>query len=213
MFPDTPQTLLRKIAEYANGDDASEWARFVELYEPVIRIYITQFGDVGATDADDIVQDIFVRLVDVLRKGEYKPEKGRFRNYLASMVRRLLIDRHRRGMARVSTTLHRRSDLLCNVSASHQATIDLDDLPCNTPDPATVVDMRLRLARHQAAVEHVLSRTMLDDRTVAAYREYAIEGHPAAEVAVRHGMTINNLRQLKHRLDRMISAVEAELAD
>ncbi len=40
-----------------------------------------------------------------------------------------------------------------------------------------------------------------------------VEGHPAAEVAVRHGMTINNLRQLKHRLDRMISAVEAELAD
>ena len=211
MFPDTPQTLLRKIAEYANGDDASEWARFVELYEPVIRIYITQFGDVGAADADDIVQDIFVRLVDVLRKGEYKPEKGRFRNYLASMVRRLLIDRHRREMARAGIG---RGPLTGDRDAGSQApTIDMDDLPCNTPDPATVVDMRLRLARHQAAVEHVLSRTMLDDRTVVAYREYAIEGHPAAEVAVRHGMTINNLRQLKHRLDRMISAVEAELAD
>jgi len=32
----------------------------------------------------------------------------------------------------------------------------------------------------------------------------------AAEVAARHGMTVNNLRQLKYRLDRMISAVEAE---
>ncbi len=198
MFPDTPQTLLRKIAEYANGDDASEWARFVELYEPVIRIYITQFGDVGAADADDIVQDIFIRLVDVLRKGEYKPGKGRFRNYLASMVRRLLIDRHRRAAFR---------------GAGMKAEVNVDDTSSDAPDPATVVDIRLRLARHQAAVEHVLSRTMLDDRTVAAYREYAIEGHPAAEVAVRHGMTINNLRQLKHRLDRMISAVEEELAD
>ena len=115
MFPDTPQTLLRKIAEYANGDDASEWARFVELYEPVIRIYITQFGDVGTADADDIVQDIFIRLVNVLRKGEYKREKGRFRNYLAAMVRRLLIDRHRREMARGVTTLQIRSDLFYNV--------------------------------------------------------------------------------------------------
>ena len=35
MIPDTPQTLLRKIAEYANGDDSAEWARFVELYTPV----------------------------------------------------------------------------------------------------------------------------------------------------------------------------------
>ena len=37
MIPDTPKTLLRKIAEYANGDDAAEWERFVELYTPVIR--------------------------------------------------------------------------------------------------------------------------------------------------------------------------------
>ncbi len=50
---------------------------------------------------------------------------------------------------------------------------------------------------------------MLEKRTVAAYREYAIEGQSAAEVASRHGMTVNNLRQLKHRLDRMISAAAA----
>ena len=198
MFPDTPQTLLRKIAEYANGDDASEWARFVELFEPVIRIYIAQSGNVNAADADDMVQDIFIRLVDVLRKGEYKREKGRFRNYLASMVRRLLIDRHRRATFR-SEGLHDEitEDMLASV----------------TLDPAVIVDARLRIARHQAAVEHVLSRTMLENRTVAAYREYAIEGLPAAEVASRHGLTINNLRQLKHRLDRMISAVEAETSD
>ena len=213
MFPDTPQTLLRKIAEYANGDDASEWARFVELYEPVIRIYITQFGDVGTADADDIVQDIFIRLVNVLRKGEYKREKGRFRNYLAAMVRRLLIDRHRREMARGVITLKIRSDLFYNVVARHQTAIDMNDLPSTHPDPAAIVDMRLRFARHQAAVEHVLSRTMLEERTVAAYREYALESRPAAEVAERHDMTINNLRQLKHRLDRMIAAVEADLPD
>jgi RNA polymerase sigma factor (sigma-70 family) len=174
-------------------------------------MYIMQSGNIGEADADDIVQDIFVKLVDVLRAGGYKHEKGLFRNYLASMVRRLLIDRHRREMARAGIG---RGPIPGDREAGSQApTIDMDDLPCNTPDPATVVDMRLRLARHQSAVEHVLSRTMLDDRTVAAYREYAIEGHPAAEVAVRHGMTVNNLRQLKHRLDRMISAVEAELAD
>lgn len=194
MIPDTPQTLLRKIADRANGDDAAEWARFVELYEPVIRLYIAQSGDTSQADADDIVQDIFVRLVDVLRNGEYKREKGRFRNYLAAMVRRLLIDRHRRAVFR---------------GAGLQVTIDGEALESDAPDPVAIVDMRLRLARHQAAVEHVLARTMLEKHTVAAYREYAIEGQSAAEVASRHGMTVNNLRQLKHRLDRMISAVEA----
>ena len=196
MIPDTPQTLLRKIADYANGDDAAEWAKFAELYEPVIRIYIAQSGDASAADADDIVQDIFIRLVDVLRNGGYKREKGRFRNYLASMVRRLLIDRHRRAVYR---------------GAGLEADVDYELLESSDPDPAAIVDMRLRLARHLAAVDHVLSRTMLEKRTVAAYREYALEGQGADEVAVRHGMTVNNLRQLKHRIDRMISAVEASL--
>lgn len=194
MFPDTPQTLLRKIAEYANGDDAAEWARFVELYTPVIRAFIGARGDEAPSDVDDVVQEIFVRLVNVLRAGTYCPEKGRFRAYLGTMVRRLLIDRHRRNLARGAGE---------TVSAEEVEILD------ETPDAAAYVDMHLLMARHAAAVEHVLSRTMLDTRTVAAYRAYALDGEPAADVATRLGITHNALRQIKYRVDRMIAAVEA----
>lgn len=194
MIPDTPKTLLRKIAEYANGDDAAEWARFVELYTPVIRQFVSVREDVGVADADDMVQDIFVRLVDVLRKGTYRPERGRFRAYLGTMVRRLLIDRHRRALAR---------------GAGHEIPADNVELLAETPDAAAYVDMRLKEARHAAAVEHVLSRTMLDARTVAAYRAYALDGEPPAEIATRLGLTLNALRQIKYRVGRMIAAVEA----
>lgn len=50
---------------------------------------------------------------------------------------------------------------------------------------------------------------MLDDRTVAAYCAYALEGEPAVEVAARLGITVNALRQVKFRVGRMIAAVEA----
>ncbi len=196
MLPDTPKTLLRKIAEYANGDDAAEWARFVELYTPVIRAFICAREDVGESDAEDMVQEIFVRLVDVLRSGRYRPEKGRFRAYLGTMVRRLLIDRHRREMAR-----------------GEMVPADDMELLSETPDAAAYVDLHLKAARHAAAVEHVLSRTMLDARTVAAYREYALEDRPAAEVAARHGLTLNALRQIKHRVGRMIAVVEAQYGE
>ena len=198
MIPDTPQTLLRKIAEYANGDDSAEWARFVELYAPVIRQFVSLREDVGAADADDIVQEIFVRLVDVLRAGTYRPERGRFRAYLGTMVRRLLIDRHRRALAR---------------GAGESISVDDVELLSETPDAAAYVDMHLREARHAAAVEHVLSRTMLDARTVAAYRAYALDGEPAAEVAARTGLTLNALRQIKYRVSRMIAAVEAQYGE
>ena len=198
MIPDTPKTLLRKIAEYANGDDAAEWVRFVELYTPVIRQFVSVRDDVGDTDADDVAQEIFVRLVDVLRAGAYKPEKGRFRAYLGTMVRRLLIDRHRRALAR---------------GAGREVPADDVELLAETPDAAEYVDMRLVRARHAAAVEHVLSRTMLDARAVAAYRAYALDGEPAAEVAARTGLTLNALRQIKYRVSRMIAAVEAQYGE
>lgn len=199
MTPDTPQTLLRKIAEFANGDDSAEWARFAELYEPVIRHYIAAHGGVPPSDVDDVVQDVFVRLVDVLRDGAYKPEKGRFRSYLGTMVRRLLVDRHRRAAAR---------------GEGRNVPLDGEDLAEDgAMDAATIVDIRLRAARRAAAVEHVLSRTVLDAKTVAAYRAYAIDGRSAAEVAAEHGLTVNALRQLKHRLDRMVSAVESAYGD
>ena len=194
MIPDTPKTLLRKIAEYANGDDAAEWERFVELYTPVIRQFVSMREDVNESDADDVVQEIFVRLVNVLRTGTYRPEKGRFRAYLGTMVRRLLIDRHRRALVRGMGE---------TVSAEDVEILD------ETPDAAAIVDMRLQEARHAAAMEHVLSRTMLDARTVAAYRAYALNGEPAAEVAARLGITVNALRQVKFRVGRMIAAVEA----
>ena len=198
MIPDTPKTLLRKIAESANGDDSAEWARFVELYTPVIRQFVSVREDVGEADTDDVVQEIFVRLVDVLRTGTYRPEKGRFRAYLGTMVRRLLIDRHRRVLAR---------------GAGNSVSAEEVELLSETPDAAEVVDMRLREACHVAAVEHVLSRTMLDAGTVAAYRAYALDGESAADVAARLGITVNALRQIKYRVGRMIAAVEAQYCE
>ena len=114
------------------------------------------------------------------------------------MVRRLLIDRHRRALARGAG---------CEVPA------DDIELLAETSDAAEYVDMRLRVARHVAAVEHVLSRTMLDARTVAAYRAYALDGEKPDEVASRLGLSINALRQIKYRVGRMIAAVEAQYGE
>ena len=141
MIPDTPKTLLHKIAEYANGDDAAEWARFVELYTPVIRAFIGARGEGETVSAED------VEILD------------------------------------------------------------------ETPDAAEHVDRHLREARHAAAVEHVLARTMLDARTVAAYRAYALEERPADEVVATYGLTLNALRQIKYRVGHMIAATETQYGE
>ena len=54
MFPETPQTLLKKIADLANGDDAAVWLEFVELYTPPLRHFIRSVNQMlSAVDVED----------------------------------------------------------------------------------------------------------------------------------------------------------------
>ena len=99
MFPETPQTLLKKIAELAEGDDQAEWTAFVELYTMPVRNFIRSVNQgLSPSDVEDAVQEIFIRLVNVLRKEKIDRKKGKFRDYLAVLTRRLLIDRYRAAL-------------------------------------------------------------------------------------------------------------------
>jgi len=149
VFPDTPGTLLRKIASLRNGDDAAEWADFVERYTPAVRAFFRLNGAFEA-DLDDLVQDVFVRLVDVLRERGYDARRARFRTYLATLMRNLLVDRWRASQTRAENL----ADAVPLRSASDA-------------EPGTVLDVKWRLAVHEAAVEHVLTKTMLAMKTKA----------------------------------------------
>ena len=83
-FPETSFTLLEKLGRLAPGQDEAAWQRLWELYMPALRQFIVWKG--GERNADDIVQQVLVKLVDVLRTGQYKAEKGRFHSYLAMMA-------------------------------------------------------------------------------------------------------------------------------
>ena len=52
---------------------------------------------VRVTDAEDLAQDVMVKLIDAFKKRQYKKAKGRFRRYLAAMVSNCAVNalRHR----------------------------------------------------------------------------------------------------------------------
>ena len=102
-FPDTPATLLARIAVEATGQqtDESAWVRLFNLYAPAMRKFAEMQGT-PAAESEDVVQDIFMKLVGILRNGRYRAEEGRFRCYLATLVRNELVSRWRRAQARVA---------------------------------------------------------------------------------------------------------------
>ena len=59
-----------------------ETVRFWNSYSDAIRQFAALKG--GDENADDIVMTVLGKLVDVLRNGQYTPEKGKFHSYLAT---------------------------------------------------------------------------------------------------------------------------------
>ena len=196
VFPNTPRTLIRSLGELADRADEAHWARFVELYEPAIREFVRlQDPDIPAADRDDLVQEAFARLVPALRNRVFDPGRGRFRNFLATVVRRLMIDRLRARAAR-------RTD----------GAVPLDDVEpvAETPAAAELVDMKWRLARHHAAVEHVFAKSALSERSRRVYLMSEVDGLAMKDIAVKLGLASNAVRRIVSRVRRMIAAVEAE---
>lgn len=199
-FPDTPVTLLARIAVEATGQrtDEAAWVRLFNLYAPAIRRFAELQGTPSA-ESEDVTQEIFLRLVAILRGGRYRADAGRFRCYLATLVRNELVSRWRKVQARA-------------------ACVPLDAVPDEAlatlpPEAAALLDAKWRLARHEAAVEHALTKTALSRQSREIYRAYALEGRAIDEVASAFGVSRNVVAQVKTRVNRMVASLEAEYAE
>lgn len=201
-FPDTPVSLLVRLASDRTGiRDEAGWTRLFELYAPAIKAFAEERG--GEGESEDVVQEIFMRLAEVLRDGRVKigGDAGKFRRYLATLVRNELVSRWRRRTAR-----------------GEGATVPLDDAEAQAgaiddSDPAAIVDVKWRLARRKAAVEWVLTKTALSAQSKAVYRAYVLEERPIGEVAAAFGIPRNSVSQIKTRVERLIAAIETEYGD
>lgn len=197
VFPTTSHTLIQKLAVEATGGNDAAWVRFFDLYTPAMKRFV-QLIDYNH-DPDDVVQEVYIQLVKILEKRKYKAEKAQFRTFLKMLIRRQLIGIYRREQAR---------------GAGETIPMDaLTDEPYVLPEQGAALDLAWDRARHEAAVEHVLTKTALSAKTKAVYRAHVIDGKPADEVCGHFGIDSNHLRQIKFRVEKAITLIEAELAD
>ncbi len=199
-WPTTPRSLLTRIADLADGEDEAEWMRFVELYAPAIGRFIhMQDADMPMADVDDMVQDVLAKLVPVLRERTFDPKKAKFGTYLSVIVHREMIDRIRRLSARGAVSTVPLAPEVEPVDAR--------------PGPAASVDITWRLARHQAAVQHVLGRSALSEQSRRIYLMSTVDGLSAKEIGTRLGLAQNVVRAIRSRVAKMIEVVESQYDD
>ena len=83
---ETRPSLLARVRDV---QDAEAWNTFVALYAPLVYRYVRHRGLQDA-DAADLTQEVLGEVVRAIRSFDYRPERGRFRDWLRTIARRRL---------------------------------------------------------------------------------------------------------------------------
>src|SRR5947209_1028962 len=133
-IPSTHISLLRSLGEGRHREDA--WLVFQACYREVILGWCRSRG-LDRRTAEDLTQEILIKLLEALPRHEHNPDRGRFRSWLKTVVRHVLADHWRRQRHRLESG---------GVGGS-TALEGLGDLP----SPAAVAELGVAGARRRGA--------------------------------------------------------------
>jgi len=211
LFPPTSLTLLQKLAVEVTGGNEAAWVRFFGLYTPAIRRFV-EWND-HVHDPDDVVQEVYLKLVEIIRSGKYNPDKAHFRTFLAMLIRHELISLYRKDQARGGDA-NISLDAMCETDGDGRAGAPRTPLelsvPATQPDE---IDLSWAKAKHEAAVEHVLTKVAMKEQSRQIYRAYVLENRPIDEIVASFGVSSDIVYKVKYRVDKMIEAVEEEYSE
>jgi RNA polymerase sigma-70 factor (ECF subfamily) len=192
MLPTTSLTLLSRLGQ--DPSNQAGWDEFVERYGRHIYRWCRQWNLQDA-DAEDVAQDILVKLSQRLRAFAYDPSRS-FRGWLKTVAHHAWRDfDDRRRHARRAASDTRVQKLMLTVEAREDLTQRLE----------RAFDLELL----EAAKARV--RLRVAPRTWEAFRLVAIEGLPVAEVAARVQLQVAMVYVAKSKVQRMLQEEIAKL--
>ena len=186
----TRSSVLRAVADTG---DAAAWARFFDLYAGFV-FAIARSKGLSAEDADDVVQTVFCDLARRMPTFEYDRTKGKFRSYLFGLVNWRVIDKLKAG--------RRDADFKAaygdEVKAGTQGDVSTDLAEREWQSAA--LDEALRRLQREVRPDHF-----------AAYVESAVEGLDTETVTRLHGLTRDNLYQIRTRFTARLKPLVAAI--
>ncbi len=182
----TPLTLLERLR---NNKDPADWGRFVDLYSPLLLEW-SRRNRVPEADADDLVQNVLVLLIQQLPHFQRRPD-GSFRGWLFTVLRNCWRDR-----CRVAARQPIISQTVC--PDEHEGADPIAEL--------TEEEYRNYLFRHMLRI----IQSDFSESTWRAFWLHVIEDQPASEVAAATGVTPSAVYLAR---GRVLKRLRAELTD
>jgi RNA polymerase sigma-70 factor (ECF subfamily) len=186
-----PSLLLR----LRDPHDAESWRTFVTLYGPLILRYARQHGLQDA-DAADVTQDVLAQVARSIRGFTYQPERGRFRDWLGTVVRHRVFRLQKAEAGRPQA-----------VGGGPDGW--LDTLPAVEQDTEWTAAFNAHVLH--AALER--ARPHFEPATWEAFRLAWLEQQTAAAAAGRLGLTIDAVYVAKSRVLKRLRTEVALLAE
>ena len=95
-------------------------------------------------------------------------------------------------------------------NADSHVPLDDEALSAADSDPAAKLDVVWRLARHQAAVRQVFTKSALSLQSQRIYLMATADGLSPRKIAQQLGLKENVVRSIRSRVAKMIEAVECQ---
>lgn len=184
-FPDTRASLILRIADAQNAQNARAWDEFARLYQPVV-YRIARHRGFQHADAEELVQEAMLAVARAVEGWVPDPERGRFRDWLQRIARNLMINFLMRRKHQVwgsgDSAMQRRLEAECD------------------PDAAVsqMFEVEYRREMFCCAAEQV--RGDVKENTWQAFWLSTVDDLPALEVARRLGMSIGSVYIARSRV-------------
>ena len=177
--PVTSTTLLRNLSSDARH---YRWGEFVRRYQPMMEEYLRVHFP--GLEAEDIVSETLVALVDALKNYRYAPdETGRFHNYLTGILK------HK--------ALHS-----CKMAERHAKSVEAfaDSAKCADDSAALAEEQEWKETVFAIAVRQLLADETIQDRTKQVFHRVVINHESPDAVADSFGIKRNAVDQMKSRM-------------
>ncbi len=191
---ETRKSLLLRLKDH---QDQQGWLEFFDTYWRMIYAFCLKAG-LSEGESEEVVQETMVSVAKQMPEFQYDPAKGRFKAWLLTVVRRRIVDHHRRD-SRWNRIVSKSRPF-----ESSTGTEAFDPADPKRPDLESLWDSEWEDNLIQRALKQV--RQQVSEKQYLMYEMHVLRDVPISTVVSNLQTSAMSVYMAKHRVGKLLRA-------